>query len=214
MTATSYDRTSFSGYVIPTKQYAIWENVIEEWGLMIDRYCRIFDADAPYWYTERANVGLISGACWRVGLIALEEFQHSKGYRNQSKNVGRADLWIGSSQREIFVEAKQKEISLDSTDLQDVISSSLAEAKDDARKTKKHLSDVSAVAMVFIPVYASKEYKVEEINERIDLFIEKVRNEFKGKLIFWHFPPGARQLVGQNKELCWPGLIVLGEEVT
>ena len=93
MTILSKELTAISGHIIPNKRLSDWENIIEEWALLIDRYCRITKDDAPYWYTERANIGVLAGACWRAGYVALEEFQFQKGYSNKPKWSGRADLW-------------------------------------------------------------------------------------------------------------------------
>ncbi len=43
------------------------------------RYVNLFQGDdLPYWYNERANVGMLSAAAWQAGMVALEEFQSLK----------------------------------------------------------------------------------------------------------------------------------------
>lgn len=73
-----------------------WQTLFEEWILAVERFCRLSPGDAPYWYTERANVGTLAGAAWRCGWIALEEFQGDKSEQSLGWR-GRLDLWLSSS---------------------------------------------------------------------------------------------------------------------
>ncbi|MBV9468897.1 MAG: hypothetical protein JOZ57_06590 [Abitibacteriaceae bacterium] len=64
-----------SGFRVEHPALMGWETLLEEWVLLIERYCRLAPGKAPYWYSERSNVGLLAGAAWRCGWISLEEFQ-------------------------------------------------------------------------------------------------------------------------------------------
>ncbi len=59
------------GCSVKHKKLNHFKLLLEEWSLLIERYCRISEGDAPYWYTERANIGLIAGAAWRCGWLSL-----------------------------------------------------------------------------------------------------------------------------------------------
>ena len=83
-----------------------WAFLLEEWILLLKRYCRFMGDDAPYFYSERANIGVLAAAAWRAGWVALEEF----GIRKHTKQKGRADLWFWpiDQDKEEYIEAKQK----------------------------------------------------------------------------------------------------------
>jgi hypothetical protein len=71
--------------------------LLEEWCALVGRYCQVTNGvDTPYDHNERANVGLLSAAAWRVGLIALEEFPSQKR-KEKDAGDGRCDLWIRSA---------------------------------------------------------------------------------------------------------------------
>lgn len=213
MKILSNEHGPISGHIIPTKHLSIWENIIEEWILLIDRFCRITDGDTPYWYNERANIGVLAGACWRAGYVALEEFQYEKGYVNKPKWTGRADLWFEGDKTSILVEAKYKCISLNSRDHIQTITPILECALKDAKQSKGGLKDLTAMGMVFVPVYIPTSADIDKVNERIHALIQIIQNELAGKLVFWHFPAAARELKSANEKNFWPGLFVVAEEV-
>ena len=60
-------------------------------------------ADLGYWYNERANVGFLAAAVWKMGRgnVALEEYTVQR-----DKKRGRCDLWVSFERFEIVIEAK------------------------------------------------------------------------------------------------------------
>lgn len=91
--------------------------VLQAWVDGIEQYVQLFAGnDLPYWYNERANVGMLSGAAWKAGWVALEEFQSQKMRNpNQCANRtptsaepyrGRCDLYVANHDVEFFIEAK------------------------------------------------------------------------------------------------------------
>lgn len=84
------------GFAVGGDGIEYWPRLLEEWCLLVERYCRALSGrDAPYWHSERANVGLLSAAAWRAGLVALEEFPAQRSAQGNVK-TGRCDLWIYS----------------------------------------------------------------------------------------------------------------------
>lgn len=213
MKILSNEYRPISGHVIPNKRFSIWENIIEEWSLLIERYCRVTPGDAPYWYTERANIGVLAGACWRAGYVALEEFQYKKGYRNKPKWPGRADLWFGSDKESIIVEAKHKFISLNSKDHIQTITPMLNSAKRNAEESKGGQHDLTAIGMVFVPVYIPVSADENKIEDKIYALVDIIKKELAGKMVFWYFPSASRMLMGSSEKNYWPGLFVVAEEV-
>ena len=95
--------------------------VLQAWIDGVDQYVQLFNGnDLPYWYNERTNVGVLSGAAWKAGWVALEEFQSLKMRTpGQSQNHapqhntpaaapyrGRCDLYLANRTDEFFIEAK------------------------------------------------------------------------------------------------------------
>jgi len=64
--------------------------------------------DAPYWYNERTNVGMLSAAAWLCGGLALEEFSGKKAARDGKPYSGRVDLRIQVGTTGFAFEAKHK----------------------------------------------------------------------------------------------------------
>ena len=209
MTVFRNEQRSISGHVIPNKSLSDWEGIIEEWTLLIDRFYRVAE-DAPYWYTERANIGVLAGACWRAGFTALEEFQYEKGYSNKPKWNGRADLWCENEKSSMLVEAKMKWLSLNSVDVSKTLNPCLEKATDDAKKSKGGQNNLIALGMIFVPVYIPKKY-LKDIDQKISEMVKLIRKEYKGSMIFWHFPSASRELLGV-KNYC-PGLFVIARKV-
>lgn len=199
-----------------------WNALIEEWILSIERFSRITNGDAPYWYNERANIGVLSAAAWRCGRIALEEFQYEKidvsssGETDetiQKKWNGRCDLWISSDRTAEIVEAKFKWLNMRSEKITELATSCLDQAVIDAANTKGH-DDTKAIGVAFLPLYA----KVDKIGDVKDL--EKVIAEtiiiarkFPADLVAWSFPKRLRKHIGEKYNNYLPGIILLAKSV-
>lgn len=148
--------TTHRGYLIRNRKgLKHWEPLLEEWLLCIERYCRVAAGeDAPFVYTERANIGVLAGAAWRCGRMALEEFQYQKGYRNKEKWNGRADLYLASESGEEMIEAKFGWASLSTpARVRARLQSLLSMAVNDAKKTKGGHAGTSCIGVAFLPVW-------------------------------------------------------------
>lgn len=212
MTILCNEQKAISGHIIPNVNLTYWIDIIEEWSLLIDRYCRTVEDDAPYWYTERANIGVLAGACWRAGFVALEEFQSEKGYSNRAKRPGRADLWFANGNVNTLVEAKMKRVSLKSINMSSTLRPILKDAVNDAKKSKGSQKDLDAIGIAFAPVFITSKYEAT-IDEEISAMVEEMKREFRGSMIFWHFPSASRTLKSSTEKYCWPGLFVIAQEI-
>lgn len=187
-----------------------WDVLLEEWLVSVERYCRIMKGeDAPYIYNERANISLLSGAAWKSGRIALEEYQSEKGYRNKSKRYGRADLWISSDTEEEVIEAKFKWICMDSSGSDRIIEDTMANARNDAKKTKAS-SVVRAVGVSFFPLYK----KLTNIDD-IDSLITQTINEFLNRdyhALAWCFPKEMRSDESDAGNIR-PGIVLMANNI-
>lgn len=61
--------------------------------------------DNLYYYNERANTSGIAGAAWRVGGMALEEYNTKRG-KGKSATSGRADLYLVVAGKCLAAESK------------------------------------------------------------------------------------------------------------
>lgn len=96
-----------------------WRPLLEEWCLVHERFCRLVKGDSIFWYGERANLGALAAAAWRIEWAAVEEFDHEREFTEyspgdlfneeetiKSRSRGRADLFLKSLASEEYVEAK------------------------------------------------------------------------------------------------------------
>lgn len=213
MTSPSEKRMdTLRGYKLKGRKGLIrWDALLEEWLLAIERYGRIMiGEDAAYWYNERSNISVLSGAAWRCGRIALEEFQQKKGYRNRQKRNGRCDLWISTETEEDLIEAKFKWISLRSKRNSTFVDAIMDNAISDAKRTRANDVDANAIAVGFFPVYTPNQFIKD-----IDKLIESSLSEFHGidyHALAWSFPKENRTTISSTGYLC-PGIFMVVKNV-
>ena len=216
---------TIANFKINSKYMHHWNALIEEWILSIDRFSRITDGDVPYWYNERANIGLLSAAAWRCGRIALEEFQYEKidvtsaeetDVILQKKWNGRCDLWICSDVSEEIIEAKFKWLNMRSKKIADFATSCLESAVNDAKCTKGN-DEIEAIGVVFMPVYAKAE-KVGDVEALEKLIFQTIKvfsaKDFPADLVAWSFPKRLRDHIGEKYNNYLPGIVMLAKIVT
>lgn len=187
--------TTHRGYLIRNRKgLKHWEPLLEEWLLCIERYCRVAAGeDAPFIYTERANIGVLAGAAWRCGRMALEEFQYQKGYRNKKKWSGRADLYLASESTEEMIEAKFGWLSISTpVRVQARVSDVLARAITDAKRTKGGHTGTSCIAVAFLPAWLPAKHP-DKLEPKIEAAI-KCLPESKGHAVAWCFPKEYRRV--------------------
>lgn len=192
------------------KKLKHWVPMCETWAFNIERYTRLTqNGDSPYNNNERANVGLLAGAAWSCGNIALEEFQSIKGCEGQEAN-GRVDLWLCSeNNKEEYVEAKFKKMSINGDYLKH-IDTTLNFAIDDAKHTKGD-DDVSSIGLAFIVLYM-KEREPIDVLDSLDEAITNINKNIDVDIISWCFPERDVEHVFEDGYIV-PGVIMLGKLV-
>lgn len=196
------------GYLVKNRKgLKHWEPLFEEWLLCVERYCRMAAGeDAPFIYTERANIGVLAGAAWRCGRMALEEFQYEKGDRRKRKWKGRADLYLASETTEEIIEAKFNWLPLSSkVQAVDWIERSIEAAKVDAIKTKGDDRDVKCIAVAFLPVWLPRKER-SRMEEVLDQTIGCLPSA-KCHAIAWCFPREYRYVQNEFGNFT-PGVIM------
>ena len=198
---------------------------MEEWPVAIDRFARITGGDVPYWYTERANSGILAGAAWRAGMIALEEYQVKKTgpatsagpERKRKVWNGRCDLWIGSEHASVIIEAKQRWRDLSSKNFIPLCLDTLKSAVEDAKSTKGTSEDAAA-GIAFVPLYIKRKKapSVENLDKYLESVVEKCEEKIQTKevdLVAWCFPNSMREYTNQKTKNALPGVIIFGKGV-
>jgi hypothetical protein len=192
------------GFHIKDKRLKHWSNLFKEWINLIGKYCKVLDGEeAPYYYYERTNIGILSAAACKAGWVSLEEF----GFRKRGKKQGRADLWIcrEKADRGEYIEAKQ--IWNFSS-----FNKALLAAKKDAKKLLLSREDDSLrVGVVFVPHGFNNESKEIIDNDIEELIKQGLKSDFDA--IGWTFPEPTRNLIdGVNKKI-YPGILLIAKIV-
>lgn len=147
--------------------------VLQAWIDCTQQYVALFEGnDLPYWYNERANVGVLSAAAWKAGMVSLEEFQSMKypvpsdadmpPHAVQEHQKGRCDLYLADTVHEFFIEAKVIYPSLAKTS--DCFATGLARIECDPR----NVSDGSYhLAALFCAPYAAAKASSQDIAQHL-----------------------------------------------
>lgn len=180
---------------------------MEEWLLCVERYCRVArGTDAPFVYTERANIGVLAGAAWRCGRTALEEFQYPKKNKTKKKWNGRADLYLATDETEEMIEAKFGWASLASPRLvQNRLTKVLNAAVNDATATKAGDKDVSCLAVAFLPTWLPSK-RSDELDEKIVSTVAMLEDS-DCHAVAWCFPKEFRTFKADSGNNV-PGIIL------
>lgn len=64
------------------------------------------DGDLPWWYGERASLGLFAGAIWCSDGLVFEEYASSKRAPTRKAYAGRSDLYFELGRNSFIAEAK------------------------------------------------------------------------------------------------------------
>lgn len=148
-----------------------YSQLLSNWITCIQDYIDIWDGnDLPYWYNERANVGVLAGAAWKSGMTALEEFQTEKVANDGENSKGRNDLYVANKSIGAYIEAKvifpdiSKHIKY-----QIDIKNKLKLALNDVRRVKDMTQENEKIAALFVAPYSIKNRASDkEIKKFID----------------------------------------------
>jgi hypothetical protein len=101
------------GFVRLTKELGAMRPVLDEWTAECHRYRKVMRHDLPWWYNERASVGLIAAAAARRNWVCIEEYRTRKrddkpAVKTKKDRHGRCDLYLTSTSgdRGFAIEAK------------------------------------------------------------------------------------------------------------
>lgn len=166
----------FSDIVVGTKLKGL-RPLLKVWLELIREYCSANRwTDNPWWYNERANIGLLAGAAWRAGngWHSLEEFPTTKrfsasgtrkkinptvpkkGVEKECPARGRCDLYVSHSSNAFAIEAKQAWVNLAPQAKADRVAAALKRAMDDAGNLHAGEADTRVAAVFVVPFVPTK----------------------------------------------------------
>lgn len=139
------------------------ERVLRKWIRELKRY-ELAMNDVPWWYTERASVGMLAAAAVRLGWTALEEYSVEKGPRpvkdrkltpeeKKVRHKGRCDLYLcdESGKIDFAIEAKQAWQSIQTDNEASQVVRQWQVVHDDANRLVKEEADLKVAAVFVVP---------------------------------------------------------------
>ncbi|HBL01359.1 MAG TPA: hypothetical protein DDZ61_01820 [Aeromonas salmonicida] len=145
----------------------MFDEIFEEFDIIHREYAHSYSNyekgtyDLAYFYNERANISILSGAIWRqreCKTLVLEEYSTGKEKQECDNQVidligyrGRRDLWFCLNDQQFRCEAKQLWWSLDNLN-ENEFSAAIQLAADEASKIEKQYvyENNFALGIVFI----------------------------------------------------------------
>lgn len=196
-----------------------WRPILNQWIGLVSKYAGgnwgTEYVRVPYWYTERANVGLLAGAAIREDWLALEEFTHDKVGREGQGKKGRLDLWLRRGESMWAVEAKQCWPAPGGS-----VRNGMKDAVRAAEETLHGYDGAQPVHKVAV-CFAVPQFPVnakEPLNQRVDRFLLRVTRDFpegsvEADAVAWTFPEHFRGLIDKDREYFYPGVVLIAKTV-
>ncbi|MEH6352383.1 MULTISPECIES: hypothetical protein [unclassified Pseudomonas] len=186
------------GMIISNPKLEFLRPVLERWFDCIDRYNAVRgDNDTPYWFDERANLGLLSAAAWMAEMVTLQDAPTRKQNEEGERNVS-ADLFIASTEERAFIQATQRWPKVSNLNL----TQPLQEAASDAKRIS-YASDLKLGCLFVSPQKAQQSATPEELQDMID-DLQKENT----CAVAWYFPYAYRKLRNEAG-FYHPGIAVL-----
>jgi hypothetical protein len=189
------------GMIISNPRLEFLRPLLERWFDCIDRYNAVRgDNDTPYWYDEKANLGVLSAAAWMAEMVTLQNTQTRKQIEDGERNA-RADLLIASSEARAYLQATQRWPRVNGLNL----TQALAEITSDARRIS-YSSDLKLGCLFVAPQKAQHGATPEELQDMVD-DLQKENT----CAVAWYFPYAYRKLHNEAGNY-HPGIAVLLKE--
>ncbi|WP_339504385.1 hypothetical protein [Pseudomonas sp. RL_105y_Pfl2_101] len=186
------------GMIISNPKLEFLRPALERWFDCIDRYNAVRgDNDTPYWFDEKANLGLLSAAAWMAEMVTLQNAPTRKQNEEGERNVS-ADLFIASTEERAFIQATQRWPKVNNLNL----TQPLLEAASDAKRIS-YASDLKLGCLFVSPQKAQQSATPEELQDIID-DLQKENT----CAVAWYFPYAYRKLRNEAGHY-HPGIAVL-----
>ncbi|SDS17946.1 hypothetical protein [Pseudomonas prosekii] len=189
------------GMIISNPKLEFLRPLLERWFDCIDRYNAVRgDNDAPYWFDENANRGLLSAAAWMAEMVTLQQTPTRKQTEDGDRN-GRADLMIATSDERVWLQTSQRWPKVNGLNL----TQALADITSDARRIS-YASDLKLGCLFVTPHKPQQSATPEELQDMLD----DLQKEHTCA-VAWYFPYAYRKLRNEGGHY-HPGIAVLLKE--
>lgn len=196
------------------REFQPWVQVFIRWKNALQSYSGATRGqDEGFAYAERPNVGFLSGAIWMEGGVALQEYKVQKQDPNDRRfhYDGRADFWVKVGTRRYSLEAKHKEVRLDTQGTMGTMLAQLEWAHSDTNRVIEDFDYRGEVA--FIPLRAPSS-KSEDFDSFRSTHIEEQGFEQAltspdRRLFVVHLFPSWRETPYRWQEWSYLGITVL-----
>ncbi|AVU74825.1 hypothetical protein FHJ31_10670 [Pseudomonas sp. Fig-3] len=186
------------GMIISNPKLEFLRPVLERWFDCIDRYNAVRgDNDTPYWFDEKANLGLLSAAAWMAEMVTLQNTPTRKQNEEGERNVS-ADLFIAGTEERAFIQATQRWPKVKNLNL----TQPLLDITSDAKRIS-YSSDLRLGCLFVAPQKAQQSATPEELQDMID----ELQKE-NTCAVAWYFPYAYRKLRNEAGQY-HPGIAVL-----
>ena len=189
------------GMIISNPKLEFLRPVLERWFDCIDRYNAVRgDNESPYWFDERANLGLLSVAAWMAEMVTLEQAPSKKQIEEGERN-GRADLLIANQEQRAYLQATQRWSRVNQLNLTQALLDIASEAK-----TIAYANELKIGCLFVAPQKLQHSATPEELQDMVD----DLQKEHCCA-VAWYFPYAYRKL--RNEAGYYhPGIAVLFKE--
>lgn len=186
------------GMIISNPKLEFLRPMLERWFDCIDRYNAVRgDNDTPYWFDEKANLGLLSAAAWMAEMVTLQNTPTRKQNEEGERNVS-ADLFIAGTEERAFIQATQRWPKVKNLNL----TQPLLDITSDAKRIS-YSSDLRLGCLFVAPQKAQQSATPEELQDMID----ELQKE-NTCAVAWYFPYAYRKLRNEAGHY-HPGIAVL-----
>lgn len=189
------------GMIISNPKLEFLRPVLERWFDCIDRFNAVRgDNDTPYWYDEKANMGLFSAAAWMAEMVTLQQTSTRKQNEEGERN-SRADLFIASTEERAYLQTTQRWPRVNNLNL----TQALQDITSDAKRIS-YSSDLRLGCLFVAPQKAQQSATPEELQDMVD----DLQKEHSCA-VAWYFPYAYRKLRNEAGNY-HPGIAVLLKE--
>lgn len=189
------------GMIISNPKLEFLRPMLERWFDCIDRYNVVRgDSETPYWFDEKANLGLLSAAAWMAEMISLEHSPSKKQQEDGARNA-RTDLYLATKDERAYIQTTQRWPRVNSLHL----TQPLLDIASDARKIS-YPSDLRLGCLFVAPQKAQHSASPEELQDMLD----ELQKEHCCA-VAWYFPYAYRKLHNESGHY-HPGIAVLFKE--
>ncbi|WIE49009.1 hypothetical protein [Pseudomonas sp. GM17] len=189
------------GMIISNPKLEFLRPALERWFDCIDRYNTVRgDNESPYWFDEKANLGMLSAAAWMAEMVTLEHAPSKKQLEDGDRS-GRTDLYIATQEERVYIQTTQRWPRVNSLHL----TQPLLDAASDAKKAS-YPSDLKLGCLFVTPQKTQHSATPEELQDMVD----DLQKEHCCA-VAWYFPYAYRKLRNEAGNY-HPGVAVLFKE--